>query len=161
MKPQDSMTRETKQITGLWDFGFDSEDCGVEERWFACKLKQPRRMFISNSYTDIFTEQELHDYVDSVWYQKEVMVSHGWNGQRISLYFESVTHQSMVWVNETFVTAYNGGYTPFEADLTNLVSAGEVVRLTIRVCNVLTIPNVTLWKPPSSCTQRAVFSRTE
>lgn len=155
MKPQDSLTRESKQITGLWDFCFDSEDCGVEERWFASRLKQSRRMSISNSFNDIFTEQELHDYVGSVWYQKEVMVPHGWNGRRISLYFESVTHQAMVWVNETLVASHVGGYTPFEADLTDLVTSGEIIRLTIRVCNILTMQTI----PPGAVAETAAGKR--
>lgn len=84
-------------------------------------------MSICSSYNDIFTEQELHDYVGSVWYQMDVKVPHGWDGNRISLYFESVTHQAMVWADDTLVAAHTGGYTPFEADLTQLVSAGKTV----------------------------------
>lgn len=123
MKSQDSLTRDTRQITGLWDFCFDPEDCGVKAQWYAGRLPNARKISIYNSYNDIFTEQELHDYVGSIWYQLNVKVPHGWDGNRITLYFESVTHQAMVGADDTLVTPHTGGYTPFEADLTDLVSA--------------------------------------
>ncbi len=64
-------------------------------------------------------------------------------GQRIVLRFDAVTHYGKVWVNNQEVMEHQGGYTPFEADVTPYVIAGKSVGSTVRVNNELnwqTIP---------------------
>ena len=41
------------------------------------------------------------------------------------LHFESATHRATVWVDDAEVVSHEGGYTPFEADVTAHVRAGE------------------------------------
>ena len=57
-----------------------------------------------------------------------VRVPSGWAGQRIVLHFESATHRATVWVGDVEVGSHEGGYTPFEFDITELVAAGEEAR---------------------------------
>ena len=59
----------------------------------------------------------VRDYVGDVWYQTTVRVPRGWAGQRIVVHFESATHRATVWVNDAEVVSHEGGYTPFEADV--------------------------------------------
>ncbi|MEN1436781.1 sugar-binding domain-containing protein, partial [Pseudomonas aeruginosa] len=62
---------------------------------------------------------------------------------RIVLRFDAVTHYGKVWVNNQEVMEHQGGYTPFEADVTPYVIAGKSVRITVCVNNELnwqTIP---------------------
>ena len=61
-----------------------------------------------------------------------------WRGERIVLRFDAATHSAVVWVGETQVAEHEGGYTPFEADVTDLVEPGGEVRITAVVSNVLT-----------------------
>ena len=49
----------------------------------------------------------------------------GWAGQRIVLRFDAATHRAVVWVDDTEVAEHEGGYTPFEADVTEHVAAGR------------------------------------
>ena len=44
----------------------------------------------------------------------------------------------VVWVDDTLVAEHEGGYTPFEADVTALVDPGAPIRLTVVVNNELT-----------------------
>ena len=53
------------------------------------------------------------------------------------LHFESATHRATVWVNDIEVVSHEGGYTPFEADITNHVTAGEQLRITALINNTL------------------------
>ena len=80
----------------------------------------------------------LHDHVGDVWYQRTVFIPRGWAGQRIVLRFDAATHRATVWVEDTLVAEHEGGYTPFEADVSALVSPGEECRLTVVVNNELT-----------------------
>ncbi|MFH9226161.1 beta-glucuronidase [Streptomyces lydicus] len=72
-----------------------------------------------------------------VWYQRAVRVPQGWGGQRIVLRFGSATHRAVVWVDDAEVAAHEGGYTPFEADITDLVVPGAEHRVTVVVNNTL------------------------
>jgi beta-glucuronidase len=69
-------------------------------------------------------------------------VPRGWDGRRVVLYFESATHRATVWVGETEVVFHEGGYLPFEADVTEHVRAGEEVRITALVSNTLTFQTI-------------------
>ena len=95
-------------------------------------------MPVPASYNDIVPGRALHDHVGEVWYQTRVRVPHTWGDQRIVLRFDSATHRATVWVDGHEVVRHEGGYTPFEADVTDLVRAGAEVLVTAAVDNVLT-----------------------
>jgi beta-glucuronidase len=69
-------------------------------------------------------------------------VPRGWQGRRIVLHFESATHRATVWVNDVEVVFHEGGYTPFEADITDHVTPGEEVRITACVNNTLSFQSI-------------------
>jgi beta-glucuronidase len=84
-------------------------------------------------------------------------VPRGWQGQRIVLHFEAATHRATVWVNETEVVSHEGGYTPFEADITAYASPGEEIRITAVVDNTLnwqSIPPGVIEDTPAGKRQR-------
>ena len=79
----------------------------------------------------------------------------GWQGQRIVLHFESATHRPP-WVNDTEVVSHEGGYTLFEADITDH-TPGEQIRITARVNNTLhwqSIPPGVIEETPAGPRQR-------
>jgi len=61
-----------------------------------------------------------------------------WVGERIVLRFGSATHRAVVWLNGAQVAKHEGGYTPFEADVTKVVELGAENRVSVVVNNVLT-----------------------
>lgn len=106
-------------------------------------LQESRAIAVPGSFNDQFADADIRNYVGNVWYQREVFIPKGWAGQRIVLRFDAVTHYGKVWVNNQEVMEHQGGYTPFEADVTPYVIAGKSVRITVCVNNELnwqTIP---------------------
>jgi beta-glucuronidase len=69
-------------------------------------------------------------------------VPRGWDGQRIVLHFESATHRATVWLGSAEVVSHEGGYTPFAADVTGDVVAGDEVRVTVCVNNTLSFQSI-------------------
>ncbi|TRW44480.1 beta-glucuronidase [Georgenia yuyongxinii] len=138
LRPQDSATRERRSLAGLWRFRADADGVGRQERWFARPLADAIDMPVPSSYNDIVPGRELHDHVGDVWYQTTTRVPRGWAGQRVVLRFDAATHAATVFVGETEVVSHQGGYTPFEADVTELVTPGEEIRVTAVVDNRLT-----------------------
>jgi beta-glucuronidase len=137
LRPQDSATRETKSLVGLWRFRPDAEGVGRRERWFAGDLPSAIDLPVPASYNDIVPGSGLRNHMGDVWYQRTVRVPRGWDGERIVVRFESATHRAAVWVGEREVVSHEGGYTPFEAEISQDVRAGELIRITAAVDNRL------------------------
>ena len=142
LRPQDTAARERKSLNGLWKFALDPEGTGREQRWFDGKLPGNREMAVPASFNDIAADAAVRDYFGDVWYQTVVRVPRGWDGRRIVLHFESATHRATVWVNGIEVVSHAGGYTPFEADVTEHVTPGEEARITAVVNNTLSFQTI-------------------
>jgi beta-glucuronidase len=99
-------------------------------------------MAVPASFNEIFPDPAARDYFGVMWYQTTVRVPRGWAGQRIALYFESVTHRATVWVDDVEVVSHEGGYTPFEADVTEHVRPGEESLITVAVDNTLSFQSI-------------------
>lgn len=131
LRPIDNAVREARRLDGIWDFSLDGA------------LENTRPMPVPASYNDIYPDAALRDHVGDVWYRTRVAIPASWDGSRIALRFDAATHRATVWLDDTEVGAHDGGYIPFEIDITALARAGTSHRLTVRVNNELhwhTIP---------------------
>ena len=138
LRPQDTVSRERRSLNGLWQFCLDAEGVGRTEGWWNRPLAGAREIPVPASYNDIFADAKVRDHVGDVWYQTQFRVPSRWAGERIVLRFDSATHRAVAWVNGTQVVEHEGGYTPFEADVTDVVEPGAENRVTVVVNNVLT-----------------------
>jgi beta-glucuronidase len=138
LRPQDSPTRERKSLNGLWRFRLDPAGEGREAGWWRGPLAEARDMPVPASYNDIPADAAVRDHVGDAWYQTVVRVPRGWAGQRVVLRFDAATHRAVVWVDDVEVARHEGGYTPFEADVTATARLGDEVRITVVVDNRLT-----------------------
>lgn len=142
LRPQENATRERKLLNGLWDFRIDHDGAGRREDWAAKPLAGARQMAVPASYNDIFVDAGIRQHVGTAWYETRVWIPRGWDGRRIVLYFESVTHRATVWADGAMVGHHEGGYTPFEVDITAQAVPGAAVRVTVEVDNTLTFETI-------------------
>lgn len=141
LKPQVTATRELVSLDGIWNFALGPHDDEIDTS--CTQLLSPELQIpVPASYNDIFVDAKFRDHVGWVYYQRAVRVPRGWNGEKYFIRVDAATHHGRVFVNSHFVTEHSGGYTPFEADITHLVAAGEEFRLTIAVSNVLTFDTI-------------------
>jgi beta-glucuronidase len=160
LPPRDTATRERKSLDGLWRFALDAEGTGRRHGWWERPLAGAREIPVPSSYNDLFPEAEVHGHVGDVWYQATMRVPRGWSGERIVLRFGSATHRAVVWVDGAQVAKHEGGYTPFEADVSELVEPGAEIRVTVVVNNVLnwqSIPPGYVDETPDGPRQRLLF----
>jgi beta-glucuronidase len=134
---RDTPTRERRSLDGLWRFAVDADGVGGDQRWFEGLPAEAREMPVPASYNDIYPEGEIHDHVGDAWYETTIRVPAGWAGERIVLRFEAATHRAVVWVNGEQVAQHEGGYLPFEAEITELVRPGDELLISVAVNNVL------------------------
>ncbi len=142
LRPQDTSTRERKNLNGLWQFVLDPERRGRAAGWQSAALVAAREMPVPASYNDVAADAAVRDHVGPVWYQRTVWVPAGWAGRRIVLHLESATHRATVWVDDAEVVSHEGGYTPFEIDVTDHVTPGRQSRITVEVDNTLTFQTI-------------------
>ena len=138
LKPQATATRELVNLDGLWQFKVDFQDEGFAQGWATKTLATDLQAPVPASYNDIFTDVKIREHVGWVWYQRQVRVPRGWSAERIFVRADSATHEGVIFVNGKEVVRHVGGYMPFSADITDQVSSGEEITLTIAVNNVLT-----------------------
>jgi beta-glucuronidase len=137
LAPRETATRERKSLNGLWHFKLDAAGEGRVEGWWRQRLAGSREVPVPASYNDLFPEAGAHEHVGDAWYQIVARVPERWRGERILLRFDAATHRAVVWIDETKVAEHEGGYTPFEADVTDLVEPGGEIRITAVVDNIL------------------------
>lgn len=143
LQPKETSTRERKLLDGLWRFTLDPDGAGRDQQWWNRSLPGAREVPVPASYNDVFADAAIRDYVGEAWYQTTVRVPGRWAGQRIVLRFDAATHRGVAWVNGTQVVEHSGGYTPFEADVTDALTLGAENQITVAVDNRLswvTIP---------------------
>jgi beta-glucuronidase len=150
LRPQDGPTRERRSLTGLWRFRLDADGVGRAEGWWRSPLARAVDIPVPASYNDIYPDATVRDHVGDAWYQTNVWVPARWAGQRIVLRFDAATHRATVWVNDTEVAEHEGGYTPFEADVTAHLRPGAENRVTVVINNELSWASI----PPGTIEER-------
>lgn len=138
LRPTDTATRERKSLNGIWAFRLDAEGAGRRDGWWQAPLEEAREIPVPGSYNDVLVDAGARDHIGDAWYETTARVPRGWAGQRVVLRLDAATHRAVVWVNGVQVAEHEGGYTPFEADVTEIVTPGEEMRVTAVVDNTLT-----------------------
>uniref|UniRef100_A0A2K6ASL3 Beta-glucuronidase n=1 Tax=Macaca nemestrina TaxID=9545 RepID=A0A2K6ASL3_MACNE len=148
--PRESPSRQRKELDGLWSFRADfshNRRRGFEEQWYRRPLRESGPtldMPVPSSFNDISQDWRLWDFVGWVWYEREVILPERWTqdlSTRVVLRIGSAHAYAIVWVNGVDTLEHEGGYLPFEADISNLVQVGPLssqLRITIAINNTLT-----------------------
>jgi beta-galactosidase/beta-glucuronidase len=115
---------EWLNLNGSWNFEFDDLNKGVEEKWFEGH-DFSQKIIVPFSYQSELSGIRQTEFHDLVWYEREFMVPNKWDGNRIILHFGAVDYRAWVWVNGTYVTYHEGGHTPFQTEITNVLQKGS------------------------------------
>ena len=117
-------------LNGEWQFEMDQSDTGLErgikDRDLAERITVP-----------FCPESELSgignvDFMDAVWYRRELTVPADWAGQLVHLHFQAVDYDATVWVNGREVMRHRGGFAPFVCDITECAAPGETAVVVVR-----------------------------
>lgn len=149
-------------LNGRWRFSFDPSNIGEQMRWYRVShpTAASRLGEVSDPVEDPFGaeivvpfpwESRLSgvnepSYKGAAWYQRSIEVPADWGSveaaprsqpaawrMRPHLCFGAVDWSARVWINGRFVTEHDGGYTPFEVDVSRYLRPGVPATLTVRV----------------------------
>nr|WP_245543008.1 sugar-binding domain-containing protein [Ruania albidiflava] len=110
-------------LNGRWQFEIDQGDSGLERGLVDRELRG--EILVPFAPESAASGVENTDFLQAVWYRREIEVPDSWAGQRVWLHFGAVDHDTTVWVNGTEVTRHRGGFSPFSADITDALVAGR------------------------------------
>lgn len=91
-------------------------------------------MPVPSSYNDIKEEKSLRDHYGWVFYQRTFMIPASWRDERLILRFGAVTHGARVYLNGKLVCQHQGGFLPFETEISGKIKEEENL-LTVAVDN--------------------------
>ncbi|MDQ1233252.1 beta-galactosidase/beta-glucuronidase [Paenibacillus sp. SORGH_AS306] len=141
-------------LNGTWEFAFDDERVGDQQKWHL-----DRQDVFDQSIQVPFTFQsELSGigdtgFHDLVWYRKSIEVPADWKSKRMILHFGAVDYTATVWINGKWAAFHEGGHTPFQADITELLEAdhNEIVLRVEDYSQDVTLPRgKQYWKEDSA-----------
>ncbi|KAH3904724.1 hypothetical protein HBH56_228390 [Parastagonospora nodorum] len=142
LRPQPTATREVVSLDGLWNFDIVRSIPSEDYNWTS-RLSDKTQVPVPASYNDIFLDYDTRNHVGWVKYQRKVRIPNGWAKSRYFVRCDAATHRGRIYANSKLLADHQGGYTPFDAEVTEVVKAGEELLLTIAVSSELsneTIP---------------------
>ena len=117
-------------LNGEWEFEIDQGDSGLERGLLKRNLNEKINIpFCPESKLSGINQK---DYLNTVWYRRELSIPSEWKGKNILLHFQAVDYDATVWINEIEVGRHRGGFSPFSIDITESIRAGESKALVVR-----------------------------
>lgn len=132
--------RHTTDLGGIWEFTTDPETAVWD------RLPVPGSWDVNDRYA-------CHQ--GDGWYRRTFDTPRFGDEQVVRLHFEAVCYTATVWLDGTLLGTHAGGYTPFEYDVTGLLTTdGSPNTLTVRANNDEVVGATWLWEEspgPSPC----------
>ncbi len=126
--------RLVMDLNGPWRLAMDDRDAGVGNRWFVREPSRPEARHFDVTVPSVWQQyQEIHGGIG--WYFKDLQLPEDVAGNILRLRFGAVDYRARVWFNGQEAGAHDGGFTPFEVDVTKMARAGTN-RLAVRVSDV-------------------------
>lgn len=122
-----------ENLNGQWNFRFDSQDEGVNAKWFQ-DAAFDQKIIVPFPWGSKLSE--LEDEADIGWYHRMIRVDPSWEGKRTFLIIGASDWKTTVWLDGQLLGDHEGGYVPFEFDLTPHLKYGVDQDLVIRVDDV-------------------------
>jgi hypothetical protein len=110
-------------LNGEWDFARDPAGSASPER-MAAPDQWSERIVVPFAWETEASSIEAQ-WLEHGWYRRSLTVPADWAGQRVVLHFGAVHHHAQVWINGTKVGEHEGGYTPFEFDITDALGGAD------------------------------------
>jgi beta-galactosidase len=128
--------RYTRSLSGSWEIMFDPENKGGNEGWASNGSKKYNRTIIVPSTWNLIEPE----FEGVAFYRTRFEVAQEFKGKRILLRFNAVNYYAEVWINGEKTGIHEGGYTPFEFDVTCNIRYNQDNILVVRVIDP---PNIT------------------
>jgi Glycosyl hydrolases family 2, sugar binding domain/Glycosyl hydrolases family 2, TIM barrel domain/Glycosyl hydrolases family 2 len=120
-------------LNGPWQFQLDARDSGETQRWFARGLPAPRSIVVPFPWGSPLSG--VPDSAAIGWYARTIGMPAGWRsgGRRVFLIIGAADWRTTAWLDGTKLGTHDGGYIPFEFELTRYLKTARQHLLVLRV----------------------------
>jgi beta-galactosidase/beta-glucuronidase len=127
--PRPQLVRERwTNLNGTWDFAIDAD-----ARWInSSDVGWDRTIQVPFAPETLLSKVHETGLFRRVWYRKEFDTPEVSTSDRVILHFGAVDYEATVWVNDCLAVRHTGGYTPFSADITDLLIEGKSQSVIVR-----------------------------
>src|SRR5207248_10250202 len=130
--PRPDFQRDLWQnLNGPWQFQFDAPDSGEARGWFRGPLPAPRQILVPFPWGSPLSG--VPDSAVIAWYARSIIVPAAWAGRRVFLVIGAADWRTTAWLDGQKLGTHDGGYIPFEFELTRYLKAGQSQRLVLRI----------------------------
>ena len=126
----DFQRQQWLNLNGPWQFRFDKDNVGQKQEWFKAGTDFPETIMVPFPWGSKLSGVE--DKADIGWYSRSITVPESWLAQRIILVIGACDWHTTAWLDGILLGENQGGYTPFEFDLTPHLKKGQTQRLVLR-----------------------------
>jgi beta-galactosidase/beta-glucuronidase len=116
-------------LNGSWDFAIDTHGSMTRPEMVSFGKQKIQVPFAPETPLSGVEDQS---YFKAVWYRREIDTPELENGARLILHFGAVDFSARVWVNGQLAVEHEGGYTPFFADITDLLEPRKTQTIIVR-----------------------------
>ena len=110
-------------LNGTWQFRFDPRDEGLAQTWQQREADFPLAIKVPFPWGSALSG--VPDGAPIGWYARTVEVPSGWEGRRVFLVIGAADWKTTAWLDGQKLGEHQGGYTPFEFELTPHVRPGK------------------------------------
>ena len=122
---------EWLNLNGIWQFQLDAPDSGEARGWFQSGLPSPRQILVPFPWGSPLSG--VPDSATIGWYSRTLEVPTSWTGRRTFLVIGAADWRTTAWLDGKKLGTHDGGYIPFEFELTKNLKPGQPHRLVLRV----------------------------
>lgn len=116
-------------LNGEWNFRFDKDNTGEKEQWFL-HPDFDQKIMVPFSWGAPLSG--IQNKADIGWYSRQIDIPASWTGKRVFVVIGACDWRTTAWIDGQKLGFHQGGYTPFEFELTTLAVPGHPHTLVLR-----------------------------
>jgi beta-glucuronidase len=122
-------------LLGEWSFSIDEGQLGEQQGWANPTFDDSSWVTVNVPHT-WNVMPAYSEYEGLAWYRKTFTAPFESRNTHLRLRFKAVFYIARVWLNGQYLGQHEGGYTPFEFDVSSLVKPGETNIIAVQVDNL-------------------------
>jgi len=111
-------------LNGEWTYVFDFGKSGKQRNYSQSKGFEGK-ILVPFCPESPLSGVNYKDFIDALWYQRDITIPAEWDGKKILLHFGAVDYLTEVFIDGQRVGKHWGGTSSFSFDITPFIRAGE------------------------------------
>ena len=122
--------QQTISLNGNWRFLALNETTDTD--LLSANYSEWDTLFVPGNWD---TRDRYSEYVGKGYYQRQIEIPKNWSNKQIRIKFGAVYQSSKVWLNGKLLGEHEGGYTPFEFNITDKVNFDKANSIVVMADN--------------------------